>query len=45
VDAITDAEERLSGLRDSAGIPDQPDRRWVDEWLHRRYQEFWSRIG
>jgi hypothetical protein len=23
--------------------PDQPDRRWVDDWLHRGYQAFWNR--
>jgi uncharacterized protein len=37
LDAITAAEERLAGLRDSPGIPDQPDRQWVDDWLHRSY--------
>jgi len=31
------------GLRDSPGIPDQPDRRWVDDWLHCSYLDFWAR--
>ena len=44
LDVVTDAEERLARLRDSPGIPDQPDRRWVDGWLHRSYLNFWTRI-
>jgi hypothetical protein len=43
LDAVTAAEERLSRLRDSPAIAEQPDRRWVDDWLHRSYQNFWSR--
>jgi uncharacterized protein len=41
--AITDAEERLARLRDNPAIPDQPDRQWVDDWLHRSYLNFWTR--
>ena len=41
--AITDAEERLTRLADNPAIADQPDRRWVDDWLHRSYQAFWNR--
>jgi len=43
LDAVTDAEARLTQLRDSPAIPDQPDRRWIDDWLHRSYLDFWSR--
>lgn len=32
---------RLTELRDSSAVPDQPDRRWVDEWLHHSYLNFW----
>lgn len=42
VDAIAAAEARLERLRDSASVPDEPDRGWVDDWLHRRYLEFWA---
>ena len=42
LDAVTDAEARLTQLRDSRTIPDQPDRRWVDDWLHRSYLNFWT---
>lgn len=35
-------ERRLTELRRSATVPDQPDRLWVDSWLHRAYQEFWA---
>ena len=43
LDAIVGAEARLTDLRDSPAIPDQPDRRWVDDWLYRSYQDFWAR--
>lgn len=43
LDAVTDAEARLAQLRDSPAIADQPDRRWVDDWLHRSYLNFWAR--
>lgn len=43
LDAIRQAETRLSELRDSPVIPDEPDRRWVDAWLHRSYMNFWTR--
>ena len=42
LDAITAAEARLTELRDSPAIPDQPDRPWVDDWLHRSYLNFWA---
>jgi len=42
LDAIAAAEARLGRLRDSASVPDEPDRGWVDDWLHRRYLEFWA---
>ena len=42
LEAIDDAEARLAALRDSAAIADQPDRPWVDGWLHRSYLNFWA---
>jgi hypothetical protein len=42
VDVVTEAEARLTGLRDSWSVPDQPDRRWVDDWLHHSYLRFWA---
>jgi uncharacterized protein len=41
LDAITDAEAALAGLRGSSGVPAQPDRGWVDDWLHRSYLACW----
>jgi len=41
--AITAAEARLTGLRDSPAIAEQPDRGRVDDWLHRSYLDFWAR--
>jgi hypothetical protein len=43
LDAISDIEDQLARLRDSAAIPGQPDRSWVDDWLHRSYMNFWTR--
>jgi len=42
LDAIDGTEARLAELRDSAAVPDQPDRRWVDAWLHRSHLDFWA---
>jgi uncharacterized protein len=43
LDAIRAAEARLEALRDSPAVPAQPDRAWVDDWLHRSYLESWAR--
>jgi hypothetical protein len=43
LDTIADLENQLTRLGDSASIPDQPDRAWVDSWLHRSYLDFWAR--
>jgi len=36
------SENELATLRDSAAVPDQPDRAWVDGWLHRSHLDYWS---
>lgn len=41
LDAITRAEAELARLRDSSQVLAQPDRAWVDDWLHRSYVSFW----
>ena len=42
LDAIDDAESRLLATRRSAAVPSQPDRTWVDGWLHRSYLAYWQ---
>lgn len=42
IDAVNDAEARLAGLQDRSSLPGQPDRQWVDGWLHRSYLDFWA---
>ena len=42
--AITDAEARLTALRTSSSVPTEPDRAWVDGWLHRSYLSFWATL-
>ena len=43
VDAVTDAETRLARLGADSGVPYEPDRRWVDDWLLRSYLDYWTR--
>jgi hypothetical protein len=38
---IADYERRLTDLKTSARVPDQPDRAWVDAWLIRSHQTYW----
>lgn len=42
LDAITSAETQLAQLRETSAVPDQPDRGWVDDWLHRSHLNFWA---
>jgi len=44
IDAVSDAEARLVALRDSPDVPPEPDRPWVDDWLHRSYTGFWATL-
>lgn len=41
--AIDNAERRLTGLRESSAVAAEPDREWVNAWLHRSYLDYWSR--
>ena len=40
--AIDGYETSLARLHDSATVPAQPDRAWVDTWLHRSHLNYWS---
>jgi hypothetical protein len=42
VAAVGTAERRLEELRDAADLPPQPDRAWVDGWLHRVHLAYWE---
>ena len=39
---LREAEMELERLRTASHVPDQPDRPWVDDWLHRSYTSFWA---
>lgn len=39
---IDEAEAQLTSLAESSGVPDQPDRRWVNDWLHQAHLRYWS---
>ncbi|MGY1806775.1 DNA polymerase beta superfamily protein [Blastococcus sp. SYSU D00669] len=42
LEQIADAEARLTALQHSSAVPPEPDRAWVDGWLHRSYVSFWE---
>jgi hypothetical protein len=42
VAAVVRAEKQLEGLRDDSSLPEQPDRAWVDSWLHMSHLQYWS---
>ncbi|WP_202925834.1 DNA polymerase beta superfamily protein [Goekera deserti] len=39
---VAEAEAALVRLQTSADVPPEPDRAWVDDWLHRGYQRAWA---
>jgi hypothetical protein len=45
LDAVAGAEARLTALRDGPAVPPEPDRAWVDGWLHRSYERFWAGLS
>ncbi|MDR7255692.1 hypothetical protein J2X46_004706 [Nocardioides sp. BE266] len=42
VAAVDEAERRLEQLRDGTDLALQPDRTWVDDWLHRSHLAYWD---
>jgi hypothetical protein len=42
IDAVSEAEARLADLQEHSSLPGEPDRQWVDDWLHRSYLDFWA---
>lgn len=42
VTQIDEAAARLSSLAGSSTLPDEPDRRWADQWLHRAHLAYWD---
>jgi hypothetical protein len=45
IEAVEKAERELDLLRTSTVIPAEPDRDWVNGWLHRSYTRYWSTLG
>jgi uncharacterized protein len=41
--AVDQAEQSLERLRAGSELPDQPDRAWVDDWLHRSHLDYWRK--
>ncbi len=44
LDAVADVEQRLEALKSNSAVPPEPDRAWVDDWLHRSYLSFWATL-
>ena len=42
--AVGASEAKLDRLRSSGAVPEQPDRRWVDDWLHRSSLRYWQTL-
>jgi hypothetical protein len=45
LDGVADVEQRLVALQTSSAVPPEPDRVWVDDWLHRSYLSFWNTLS
>ena len=44
VEAVSAAEAELTRLGQASTLPDQPDRAWVDGWLHRSHLRYWDEL-
>ena len=42
VEAVSAAEAELGRLKESSALPAEPDRQWVDHWLHRSHLAYWG---
>jgi hypothetical protein len=45
IGAVEAAERKLEALRASVAVRSQPDREWVNGWLHRSYTRHWATLG
>ena len=45
IEAVSAAEAELIRLKESSTLPDEPDRKWVDEWLHRSHLKYWEKLA
>lgn len=42
IQAISETETELACLKETSPLPEQPDRDWVDRWLHRSHLAYWD---
>jgi hypothetical protein len=42
--ALEDVEAELVRLQTQADVPPEPDRQWVDAWLHRCHLSYWATL-
>lgn len=42
IEEIEDYEARVRALRTASSVPAEPDRVWVDRWLHRAHVAYWA---
>jgi hypothetical protein len=43
--ALGDVEAELLRLQAHAQLPVEPDRAWVDDWLHRSHLAYWAALA
>jgi hypothetical protein len=43
-EALDASEAELAAAGADATVPDQPDRAWVDDWLHRTHLAYWAAL-
>ena len=41
---LDELETELTALGGSSELPAEPDRQWIDGWLHRSYTAYWARL-
>lgn len=44
VHAVTAAETKLTRLKEDSRLAHEPDRQWVDKWLHRSHLKYWNQL-
>jgi hypothetical protein len=45
LDRLDDLQCELEQLTTAAHLPEEPDRAWIDGWLHRSYTAYWADLA
>ena len=44
LEALDASEAELAAAGADATVPDEPDRKWVDDWLHQSHLAYWDAL-